>query len=83
MDVGLLPRILRALLEFRTELSPQAALYISDMVDTAMSGYEMSMYNENSWMITEEEFVYDSHINIKLSQVIKKLSSILEENKLK
>ena len=48
-----------------------------------MSGYEMSMYNENSWMITEEEFVYDSHINIKLSQVIKKLTSILEENKLK
>ena len=65
VEVGLLPRILEALLHFRTEEATQ------QMVETALRGYEMTLYQESCMMITEEEFVYDSNINRHLCQVVK------------
>ena len=52
-------------IHFRAEEATQ------QMVETALRGYEMTLYQESCMMITEEEFVYDSNINRHLSQVVK------------
>ena len=70
VEVGLLPRILEALLHFRAEQATQ------QMVETALRGYEMTLYQESCMMITEEEFVYDSNINRHLSQVVKQCDGL-------
>ena len=46
------------------------------MVETALGGYEMTLYQENAMMITEEEFVYDSHLNRQLSEVVKQCDEL-------
>ena len=67
----MLPRILRALLHFRAE--PAAT---QQMVETALRGYEMTLYQESRMMITEEEFVYDSNINRHLCQVVQQCDGL-------
>ena len=72
VEVGLLPRILSALLTFRADEASE------EMVETALGGYEMTLYQESCMMITEEEFVYDSNTNRQLSEVVKQCDGLVE-----
>ena len=42
----------------------------SSLVNKAMSGYNIALYEDNSMMVTEEEFVFDSNMNKELKEVI-------------
>ena len=59
VEVGTMSRILVSLLTFRGVEGEQC----EGLVQAAMTGYNLSHYEEENMMVTEEEFVYDSNSN--------------------
>ena len=46
------------------------------MVNKAMSGYNIALYEEGCMTVTEEEFVFDSNMNKELKDVIQQCAQL-------
>jgi hypothetical protein len=62
------------------KLVPRLEDYSSlSLVNTAMSGYNLALYEDNGMMVYEEEFVFDSNMNKELKEVIEHCRQLTTE----